>query len=312
MKKYKLIKAYPGSDPVGTIITGNKETMYSKGLGSRNYDWAHVENYPEYWEEVIEKDYEIVSYVAKDNPNNITTKRRGAHLHEEYWKIHSVKRLSDGEVFTIGDKVGVGNSTYPIAEFKVFNEENTILVSSYLKKGDSGVYNTRLKRLVKAKQPIFLTHDGKDIFDGDKVWYVIKRDFYNSYFITTSGTKFYSDIHAYFLTEETASDYINKNKVLFTTEDGVGIKKDEIVYVVDGRLNSIDIISNFVPKNYPTKNYPTMKAFSNSKAAEGYIIENKPVLSIKDLQDIKEKRNCFGVSMIIDAKDLVKQRLNLK
>jgi len=56
MKKYKLIKQYPGSDPVGTIITGNKETMYSKGLGYRHYDWAHVETHPEYWEEVVEKD----------------------------------------------------------------------------------------------------------------------------------------------------------------------------------------------------------------------------------------------------------------
>lgn len=37
MKKYKLIKRYPGSDPVGTIVTGKgEEGWYSKGPGGEN------------------------------------------------------------------------------------------------------------------------------------------------------------------------------------------------------------------------------------------------------------------------------------
>ncbi len=102
MKKYKLIKKFPGSDELGTIITGSKETMYSKGLGYRNYDWVHVEIHPEFWEEIVEKDYEILSQtsVRVCNPkDNYKVVRNTTPV------IHSVKRLSDGEVFTVGDKV---------------------------------------------------------------------------------------------------------------------------------------------------------------------------------------------------------------
>ena len=48
--KYILKKEYPGSPKLGNIID-NLEN-----------DW--IENYPEFWEEVVEKDYEILSYIT--------------------------------------------------------------------------------------------------------------------------------------------------------------------------------------------------------------------------------------------------------
>ena len=70
-KKYKLIKEYPGSPELGIIA----EERYV------------MKDQPEYWEEVVEKDYEIL--ISRVVPQEIL----------------SVKRLSDGEVFTIGDEV---------------------------------------------------------------------------------------------------------------------------------------------------------------------------------------------------------------
>ena len=124
MKKYKLIKKFPGSDELGTIITGSKETMYSKGLGYRNYDWAHVEIHPEFWEEIVEKDYEILSQtsVRVCNPkDNYKVVRNTTPV------IHSVKRLSDGEVFSVGDKfTGYSSGGNTIKRFEL--RENTLFI----------------------------------------------------------------------------------------------------------------------------------------------------------------------------------------
>lgn len=47
MKKYKLIKIYPGSPILGTIW---------------EYRTKDFSNYPEFWQEVIEKEYQMVKY----------------------------------------------------------------------------------------------------------------------------------------------------------------------------------------------------------------------------------------------------------
>jgi hypothetical protein len=365
MKKYRLVKEYPGSAKLGTMVekcsfTGSgvigNGKLYTnmKGQGVES-----PEKYPEYWEEVIEKDYEVLSYIKKGSTACTTTKRRGGENHDEYWNIYSVKRLSDGEVFTVGDKItGYHKDARSIQTIR------TCPYTGRVRLEQSGGY-TDFSYATKVKQPIFLTHNGKNIFEGDKVWYVNKEQLHYSGFIAVSGVTFRSNINAYFLTREGAEDYIEKNKVLFTTEDGynvfdgqyyfyvdkkdlvavrsiatskavgmstsfkyfgtigaaekyidsqkilfttedgVGIKKDEVVYVVDGRLNSIDMISNFIPKDYPT-----FKAFSTSKAAEDYIIENKYALSIKEFWEI----TCMSTSNFNKntyMKDLVKERLGL-
>ena len=288
MKKFKLIKRYPGSETVATIIE----------LTDR-MNPAYFTDNPDYYQEVIEKDYEIL--ISRVVPQEIL----------------SVKRLSDGEVFTVGDTAMTEGSRgrHTIRQFRLrhkcigkdatgtylYGDLDTIWID-----WEEGCGGNWLESTVKLKQPIFLTHDGKNIHEGDKVWYVNKENFYYDYILPSPGIKFCSDINAYFLTREDAEDYIKRNKVLFTTEDGVEIKKDEIVYVVDGRLTSIDMISNFKPENYPT-----MKAFSTSKAAEDYLIENKYALSIKEFWEFV----CWGGSNFAKSKRLkrlVKERLGIK
>jgi len=291
MKSYRIVKEYPGSSSLGTIFH----------IGGFAGD---VSKYPEFFEEVIEKDYEILSYVAKDNPNNITTKKRGGKLHDEYWRIHSVKRLSDGEVFTVGDRV----KAYEYGSVKTVDSMTLVTECSSMKQGIWLNYNSGSSHIIHAikqvKQPIFLTHDGKDIFEWDKVWWVTKESLFYDSFYAMPEMKFYSDINAYFLTEEAAQDYIYQNKVLFTTEDGVGIKSGDTFYFVDTDL-SIGL------SNTKYEKCDDRKYFSTYETALYYVIVNAKVLSIEEFWEFV----CKPGSNVVKQKQLkrlVKERLNLK
>ena len=95
MKKYKLIKEYPGSPK----------------LGSESFEWLGYKqsNYPDFWQEIVEKDYELLSFKANDS--TIVVLREDGFYHYTYvkenrpsltkemalkcgfWKIYSIKRL---------------------------------------------------------------------------------------------------------------------------------------------------------------------------------------------------------------------------
>lgn len=236
MKKYKLVQKYPS-------LASDWEPGMEVGLGDRNYGYSpcsgnytdcrkldnnEVENNPEFWQEVVDHEFEIISFKQDSGVTDLWTKfREGwsrnvngypvtgpysteAILENSLYKIHSVKRLSDGEVFTVGDKVKV-TEYGSIKNVDGFTIRNGI---SFLKEGawifyDKGM--THLDGVKKAKNPIFLTHDGEDIFEGDKVWYVNKQNHYKSYFIASKNQSFFSDRMAYFLTREAAEDmYVNE------------------------------------------------------------------------------------------------------
>jgi hypothetical protein len=196
MKKYRLIKEYPGSPGLNTIVEKIKNSGSSfykiENANTAVLDY-HVEDSPEFWEEIVEKDYEIL----KTCPIEGTT--------------YSVKRLSDGEVFTVGDKVKVYEygSIKTITEI-VVNDSKALVKQGIWLRYDSG--SSHMTHAIKVENPIFLTHDGKDIFEGDLVWYVNKEDFNYDYFQTHANVTFRSDINAHFLTKEEAKKYIIENK----------------------------------------------------------------------------------------------------
>jgi hypothetical protein len=376
MKKYKLIKQYPGSVELGTIISRKCTTDIWKGT-------TYYETYPEFWQEVIEKDYEIL--ISRVVPQEILSVKRlsdgeiftvgdraksinskGKHtvtqlrirqkctgwdgkggynydgidriwivwedncggnwlestekvIEKDYeilsqvtkynplddykasgTKIHSVKRLSDGEIFTVGDLITGRSHTdaRAIEEIKIRYDGSIGLEQKH--------GSTELIYATKAKNPIFLTHDGKDIFEGDKVWWVRKDSSYYDSLISVPGMKFYSNLNAYFLTEEAALNYINKNKVLFTTEDGVDIKEGDICYFVD-----TDFSVSMMKAHQGAGQYSERKYFSTFENAENYVILNSKSLSIKDFWEI----TCMSTSNFNKStymRDLVKKALGIK
>jgi len=223
MRQFKLIKEYPASPKLGFIVLERHCGMYHNIETGNMYGSQMIESHPEYWEEVVEKDYEIL--ISRVVPQEIL----------------SVKRLSDGEVFTVGDEfkatIGSRDVIRTIQRIKVEGD----IITIHHENGDLsnqkhfGIFHT----IKKVKQPIFLTHDGKNIYEGDKVWYVNKENFYYDYILPSydyilpsPGIKFCSDINAYFLTREDAEDYIKRNRPRLSIEDCFKILQNQFLYSV--------------------------------------------------------------------------------
>ena len=204
--KYKLIKEYPGSPKLGTILT-HEELQYC--------------NWNEYYQEVVKKDYEILSLIegkiiypcdkySKDYINQL--------FNTLGVSIHSVKR-NDGEIFTIGDKVACQDCIGEIKNFFIYGVINIEGIGT--KDNPNMPWSFPLTELwddmtelpQKVKKPLFTTEDGVDIFEGDRFWNTrllelteiqVTNKKYPLLFLT-DGSKSFS-------TKEKAEEYILMNK----------------------------------------------------------------------------------------------------
>jgi hypothetical protein len=232
-KQYKLIKKLPFefSPEIGYI---SKPTKEKDGAHYWNKNWFHPEKYPEFWEEVVEKDYEIIT-VLKPYVNSkyilIKNKSFGIsyvgdvyyyngssirgfdmmdNIKNSNWKIHSVKRLSDSEVFTVGNNTNAGI----IKEFSIHGSKLQLKVDGLIFLDDFLVK--------KIKKPLFTTEDGVDIFEGGCFYSVCKQDLritsdepINEVSIIGPNRIWDgSDGYLQFSTKEKAEEYILLNKPL--------------------------------------------------------------------------------------------------
>lgn len=93
-------------------------------------------------------------------------------LSNKLYAIHSVKRLSDGEVFTIGDAIKERTTqTAYIIRFEITAYTLVAIIDS----GSMRVMDSWRK--VVTKTPLFKTEDGVDIYEGDKITIVNTKDF---------------------------------------------------------------------------------------------------------------------------------------
>jgi hypothetical protein len=215
MKKYKLIKNYPGSPELGTEFEywtdGISEQIYNKSTNPSFIPLKTVKNNPEFWEEVVEKDYEILSLCTKSDSHMLKKPFYDIpNLLEQGCKINSVKRLSDGEVFTIGDEAMSKYGNYGhITEFQL--KYSKIYIST--KSGDN---RCCLKDLKRVKKPLFTTEDSVNIFEGDnpKVYMVHKINDYKIKECIKKDVKpgSFSNKVYYFATKEAAEKYVLMNK----------------------------------------------------------------------------------------------------
>ena len=191
MKKYKLIETYPGSPVLGTEIkyTGN-------GWRCNKTDFAffdNPDNHSKFWEEINNHGYEILSILRKkklsttvnewtpDIASNLSLDAMlhvGQSVQSGHFYINSIKRLSDGEVFTIGDQCVTKLCNYgKINEFMI-KDKSTKDFDVYIKGSISphgSKYQCSLLNLIKnvSKVPLFTTEDGVDIFEGDGYYNLI-------------------------------------------------------------------------------------------------------------------------------------------
>lgn len=191
MKKFKHKKT-------GEIATYKDGVLKSSGFCVE----IGVEPSSEFWEEVIEKDYLILTY----NDSN-------------YIKIiRSVKRLTDNEIFFIGDKVKTdGLSWDEIQTIQSFQtNSNGFFARLGREENSSFVTYKRLDELKKVKK-LFTTQDGIDMYEGDKCWAGYLEEGIESFeFLDYEGT---SKRMIYFSTKKAAKEYILMNKPCLSLND---------------------------------------------------------------------------------------------
>lgn len=234
MKKWKLIKKYPGSKELGTIVSNHKDPYYLyDNPGSYSSFYIHiseVENYKEFWEEIVEKNYQILSYISKDG-KDIFQHPLPDWTNKDYWYIKSVKRASDGEIFSIGDFIKLYKGVTIIESLDIVN--NTIVIKGKL--DQSLVYEYKeyaqlksnlnwlksclsitLKNAVKARQVLFTTEDGVNILEGDN-FYLVTKELDLKYWEASKMESYSANISylkskKVFSTKEAAEEYILLNK----------------------------------------------------------------------------------------------------
>lgn len=253
MSTYKLIKEYPGSLPLNSLVKyhdGRYNCKIDPRL-TRKLQKESVEKFPEFWEKV---EYKLISYTVYDDTNLVTLRENGKYLantsevvcdnigatieevrnfwREEDHKIYSVERLSDNKIFTIGDKVYQPNcktNYFTVTGFEMdVNNEHLLVLG-----GNGGI---RLSK-IEHRNSLFITEDGVEIFEGDR--------FYN----------------------------IGNSYPLFSSKGDWTITSD-CVRVGTGQLHESKFEDN--SGVYWVK-------FSTREAAEKYRLMNKPCLSINEV-----------------------------
>lgn len=245
MKTYKLIQKYPGSFELGHLAVLDKsKTYYDLGTTTRGRDY--IEYNPVYWQEVCpecleniktcntfgckkEQDYEIISFYSDSNKRIFTVKELKVsnpmfmlmnYVENNAWHIHSVKRVSDGEIFTIGDKVKCWDGIKTIE--RVFLHKSNIDKLGFWMIGQTGpdISSYTLEHIQKTKQPLFTTEDGVDIFEGDTVWHTNLNPnlkIYSS--IVKNKTPITTSVKGLYSTKKAAENYIKMNKPCLSLQE---------------------------------------------------------------------------------------------
>lgn len=200
------------------------------------------------WEEIIEKEYEILSFriikgvFMSDNERIIYSPFPG-YTEKDYignnkvWDIHSIKRVSDGEIFTIGDKAKflTGNSQ-EIKSFQLRGNEIKVNLefNSYL-----------LQSIVKVKEkPLFITFDKIKVFEGQLFHCIDSKKFTINPRNGGDGLNFKSKevLSRCYSFEANAKEWILMNKPCLSINDVLKVYeyeiklKDELKELVKSKL----------------------------------------------------------------------------
>lgn len=320
MKKYKLIKTYPNSQPLGTIISEDSLGQYvtEKAYIFQKED---VENFPEFWEEIPE--FKILKFSDKIVTNRNKSERHiniynvlpdntllwdipeykgitsnpgaksveDALLNDSPYSIYSIERTSDGEIFTIGDKISIGIHTYRnyTTIDKIYMNEHKQLSFSILDNKPKQATTVLTDDVLKYDPTNALSYDqlingniykttfkGKDTYIfrcGYNLWRRGDDDIktHNGDFTPKNGFNEF-----YLATEEEAKKL--ERRVCCISEDGAKLYQGDEYWFI--WLEKIDVNRNtYTPFHVENISYSFNKhekclVFSTLEAAETYIKEH--------------------------------------
>lgn len=218
-------------------IAVQEEGYYTIGICSR-IPRNLIENTSD-WEEIKEKEWEILAFRSKITSNLFKLDNNGFYVRQGNWEIgdclkltanlrdvqkeiYSVKRLSDGEIFTISDKTPNGS----IVAMRICGDKLIVYTGSAA---------PELKNVRKLKQPLFKTEDGVDIYEGDEFCFVKFTESKSNDFIWkvskwTPAFIYEPHKEKYFSTEKAAQEYIYRSKPCLSFLDvvhGLGLTNSQ-------------------------------------------------------------------------------------
>jgi len=319
-KKYVLVEEYPSSPKLGTVI---EESTTAVGTciqymikGDLGFCLKNPKDYPKNWKLVEEFPYEILTmgmpnlvyttaHKQKDGLWSCTEANDLEFGHETTEKmfelgyiILSVKRISDGAIFSVGDKldersfiknskrastketeniivkIGVPKNlkTDVVAKFCDSKFEGTLFFSA---NNEFNHYNVPLEYAVLADAVLFTTEDGVKVYKGDIYFY-----------INMKGELAWNKADApnkapYGFSTRVAA--LCARKIELTTTDGIGMYVGDIIFVPQTTFNkySGSIMEVKVRQNMHEHTYNGVtKIFSTFEAAKRFLA--RPLFSTED------------------------------
>lgn len=247
MRKFKHIKTGYIATPIETITD-----IYKYDCGEAIEFFIHLpllENSKD-WEEIFEKDYDILEIMHEYGAISSYLKELDEDLKDKI--IFKIKRLSDGEIFTVGDDV-LGKTCYvpnKILSIELINNKIRLYPRN-------SFYN--LEDIEKVKQPILTTEEGINLFEGDTYYFIwlshpaFKQTTYEVYSEEVKpldGDATWSEHAKFFAKKENTEKYIQLNKPHYSIKDIIPIVNN---WAMSPCIGENDIL-NFLAKNENTKN----------------------------------------------------------
>jgi len=254
MKKYKLIKEYPGSLPLQSVVEmPTKNGRVFTDDTSKMYD-----AFPEYWEEVIETPLYMKVDNSEDLWKNTVAMNKGNLIFPITFVTYSGKTVLEESIgqprfFTPATKEEydaqfIEKLCVPIGtKFNLKGDKTVYTIEEHPKSGSvlitwrpDGKSQYFIKQVNKffaddtwviyvEKPVLFVTEDGKEIRKGDKYYYILKSKptYINDATAKGEDSSCYgSSTYLHFSTQELAQEYIDMNKPIYTKKQALEMLKD--------------------------------------------------------------------------------------
>ena len=243
-REYQLLQWYPSlpddweeGEKIEKVKNfNNYHSIDSSKFGSLPPD--EVENNPKFWKEITRKDYQILSFTLNTNSKIFpidekqfsSVSNMNEYLNRINGNIHSVKRLIDNEIFTVGDIVKDSNNlNRVISKIKIYSESYPPLVGAlqiFYSDGDYRLGFWDHIKDVQKREYKFTTQDGYKIYKGDQFYPVcIKDGFAFGYepftFCSQQWTKRpnQKDAFKYFKKKKNAKHWADFNRLEYSKKD---------------------------------------------------------------------------------------------
>lgn len=174
--------------------------------------------------DINEKDYQILTVVDPNPKRGIISVTDGTFNYIEGDVINSIRRLSDNEIFSLGDAVQSIKSNWQGDDCKIeiiHAKDDGSIDFTINQNGTKEIYRNCLEKFRKAKKILFVTEDGVEIRIGDDYWVYDYGKLNNIHKVYRASQTHTGDgvNRKYFSTKEKAEEHILYNKPCLSLND---------------------------------------------------------------------------------------------